>query len=159
MTQHSGCDFRLSTLLIHFDCSYQSGVSSSYMLSNELASIKTDSGGNVTGRFIGEICTLKSSTSALTFTYNASRTFACTFLMPIPQPTRLAVLMTDPSVTNELYPLGARGILGYGVNAPPTAPANASLIPSFLPCVNYISLSSLSTTVNQRKLYQRSLRH
>ena len=52
------------------------------------------------------------------------------------QPTRLSVLLTDPSVTNDLYPLAARGVLGYGVNAPTTAPANASLIPSFLPCVD-----------------------
>ena len=43
------------------------------------------------------------------------------------------VVLTDPIVTNDLFPAGARAILGYGVNAPTSSPTNASLIPSFLP--------------------------
>ena len=43
------------------------------------------------------------------------------------------VVLTDPVVTNDLFPPGARAILGYGVTTPDTAPAHASLIPSFLP--------------------------
>jgi hypothetical protein len=53
------------------------------------------------------------------------------------EPTLPTVCVTDSSVslTNALYPVGAKGVLGYGVNGP-ASPANASLIPTFLPCVN-----------------------
>lgn len=83
MTQHSGCDLRPSTFLMHLDCSYQPAVSSTYNPISDMGTITTDSGGSVTGRFVGEICTLKSATSDLSFTYNASRTFACTSLIPL----------------------------------------------------------------------------
>ena len=43
------------------------------------------------------------------------------------------VVLTDPSVTTDLFPPGARAILGYGVNTPSGSPPNTSLIPTFLP--------------------------
>ncbi|KDR84360.1 hypothetical protein GALMADRAFT_151288 [Galerina marginata CBS 339.88] len=42
-------------------------------------------------------------------------------------------VLTDPAVTNDLYPLDARAILGYGISAPPDSPPGTSLIGSFLP--------------------------
>ena len=84
MIQHSRCDFRPSTFLMYLDCSYQPAISSTYNPSNEMGTITTDSGGSITGRFVGEICMLKSATSALNFTYNASRTFARTYLILCP---------------------------------------------------------------------------
>ena len=48
-----------------------------------------------------------------------------TFLYP--------VVLTDPSVTNDLFPPGAHAILGYGVMTPSGSPPNTSLIPTFLP--------------------------
>ena len=39
------------------------------------------------------------------------------------------VVLTDPSLTNDMYPPGARAVLGYGVNPPPAgSPANTSLV-------------------------------
>jgi hypothetical protein len=57
---------------------------------------------------------LKATNSAV-FGYNAS------------------VVLTNSSVSDDLYPVGARGVLGYGISAPTTSPPNSSLIPSFLP--------------------------
>jgi hypothetical protein len=34
----------------------------------------------------------------------------------------------------DLYPIVAMGILGYGINPSPSAPQNASLLGSYLPC-------------------------
>ncbi|KIM35776.1 hypothetical protein M413DRAFT_449600 [Hebeloma cylindrosporum] len=94
---------------------YNPAASTSYIPGNAAANITTISGGTTTGRFAGETCTIQSATSALSFTYNAS------------------VVLTDPSVSNDVFPPGARAILGYGVNAPPGSPPGTSLIPSFLP--------------------------
>jgi hypothetical protein len=44
------------------------------------------------------------------------------------------VVMTDNTV-RDLYPEGANGILGYGVNLPTGVDKSASLIDSFLPYV------------------------
>lgn len=57
------------------------------------------------------------------------------FLIPTAKCNSLLVVLTNGSVSDDLYPVGARGVLGYGLNAPAT-PANDSLIPTFLPCVN-----------------------
>jgi hypothetical protein len=57
-------------------------------------------------------------------------------LFPIPTNRYIflhPVVLTDPIVTNDLFPPGARAILGYGVNAPAGSPPGTSLIPSFLP--------------------------
>ncbi|KDR84537.1 hypothetical protein GALMADRAFT_55645 [Galerina marginata CBS 339.88] len=94
---------------------YNSAISTTYVPGNASASISTISGGSTTGHFSGEVCTIQSATSALTFIYNAS------------------VVVTDPAVTNDLYPLDARAVLGYGVNAPADSPPGTSLIGSFLP--------------------------
>ncbi|KDR77876.1 hypothetical protein GALMADRAFT_244844 [Galerina marginata CBS 339.88] len=94
---------------------YNPSTSTSYAPGNATAAVQAISGGTVQGHFAGEICALKSATSALSFTYNAS------------------VLITDSAVTNDLYPLDARAILGYGVGAPTSAPAGSSLIGTFLP--------------------------
>jgi len=57
------------------------------------------------------------ATNSETFGYNAS------------------VALTNGTVSDDLYPVGARGVLGYGINAPTGVPANASLIPEFLSIV------------------------
>jgi len=94
---------------------YNPATSSSYTPIGASANLTTISGSNAIGHYAGEICTLHSSTSTTTFTYNAS------------------VVLTDPTVTTDLFPSGARAVLGYGVNTPPGSPPNTSLIPSFLP--------------------------
>jgi hypothetical protein len=96
---------------------YNPTASSSYTPINNYtsASVTTISGGNAIGRFAGETCTLHSSTSTTTFTYPAS------------------VVLTDPTLTTDFFPSGARAVLGYGVNTPAGSPPNSSLIPSFLP--------------------------
>jgi len=95
---------------------YNPAASSSFVQSTgQTASIPTTSGASVNGNYAGEICTIQSTLSAASFMYHAS------------------VVLTDPAVTNDLYPNGARAVLGYGVDAPQSAPANATLIGSFLP--------------------------
>lgn len=42
------------------------------------------------------------------------------------------VVLTDPTVTTDLYPSGARAVLGYGLGAPANSPPNAALVPTFL---------------------------
>ena len=42
------------------------------------------------------------------------------------------VVLTDPSVTTDLYPSGARAVLGYGLLAPASSPPDTSLVPTFL---------------------------
>jgi len=92
---------------------YNPGVSSSYVPSNDVATVQTVSGASFTGHLAGETCMLQSATAS--FTYKAS------------------VVLTDSSVTNDLYPSGANGILGYGVNLPSSVDKSASLVNSFLP--------------------------
>ncbi|KIK00701.1 hypothetical protein K443DRAFT_597494 [Laccaria amethystina LaAM-08-1] len=96
---------------------YNPASSSSYTAGVGSASVQTIAGGTVQGTYAGEICTLQSSTSAGFFSYNAS------------------VVLTNSAVTNDLYPLGAHGVLGYGLMQPSGAPKNASLLGSFLPSV------------------------
>jgi len=52
------------------------------------------------------------------------------------EPTHLAVCLTENTVTDALYPIGAKGVLGYGIKAPPGSPPNCSLIPTLVGCVN-----------------------
>jgi hypothetical protein len=94
---------------------YNAAASSSYTTIDAFANLTTISGVNAVGRFAGEICTLLSGNSDDSFTYGAS------------------VAFTDPTLTTDLFPSGARAVLGYGVNTPAGSPPNASLIPSFLP--------------------------
>jgi len=94
---------------------YNPASSSSHVPIDQTANLTTISGQNAIGRYAGEVCTINSATSAASFTYNAS------------------VVVTDPSVTTDLFPSGARAVLGYGVNAPSDSPPNTSLVPSFLP--------------------------
>jgi hypothetical protein len=91
---------------------YNPGISSSYVASNDVATVQTVSGGSFTGHFAGETCMLQSASAS--FSYEAS------------------VVMTDNTV-RDLYPEGANGILGYGVNLPTGVDKSASLIDSFLP--------------------------
>jgi len=94
---------------------YNSSISTSYTPINQTANVTTISGDSTSGHFVSEVCTLQSSTSAATFNYGAS------------------VVVTDPSVTTDLFPPGARAILGYGVNTPVGSPPNSSMLVSFLP--------------------------
>jgi len=52
------------------------------------------------------------------------------------EPTHLAVALTESSVTDALYPLGAKGVLGYGINVPKGSPPNRSLVSTFVTCAN-----------------------
>jgi len=92
---------------------YNPGASSSYTPTNEAATIQTVSGSSFTGNFVDETCQL--GTAAASFTYQAS------------------LVMTDSSVTNDLYPDGAHGLLGYGLNLPSGLSTSASLLASFVP--------------------------
>ncbi|EDR02807.1 uncharacterized protein LACBIDRAFT_332113 [Laccaria bicolor S238N-H82] len=94
---------------------YNPAISSSHTAGVGTASVQTISGGTVQGTYVDEICTLQSSTSASFFSYNAS------------------VVLTSNTVTNDLYPLDARGVLGYGLAQPSGTPASASLLGQFLP--------------------------
>ena len=49
----------------------------------------------------------------------------------------LLVILTNSAVTNDLNPLGVRGVLGYGLGSPGDAPPNISLVGAFLPCVTF----------------------
>lgn len=83
---------------------------------------------------------LNFANGAAPFNYNASGTLpALFFLFPSRTRTRLAVVLTNSSVTDDLYPVGSKAVLGYGINGP-TSPPNASLIPTFLPCVGALYL-------------------
>jgi hypothetical protein len=92
---------------------YNPATSTSYTPRNEVGTIPSITGQTVTGRFAGETCMLKATNSAA-FGYNAS------------------VVLTNSSVSDDLYPVGARGVLGYGINAPTTSPPNSSLIPALV---------------------------
>jgi len=88
-------------------------------------------------RFADVTCTIQSTTGTLTFTYNASGMYTC-HLIPIPSNPYVifflhAVVFADPIVTRDLFPPGARAILGYGVNVPADSPPGASLLAGFLP--------------------------
>jgi hypothetical protein len=112
--------------------SYNPGLSTTYTPTNGVATIQTASGGSFTGTIAGETCKLQSADAS--FTYNASGTSHAINLTPFNQHVR-AVVLTDNSVSSALYPLGANGILGYGVGNPASLPTNASLVQSFLPYV------------------------
>lgn len=94
---------------------YNPSISTSYTAGVGTASTQTISGGSVQGIYAGETCTLQSATAASAFSYNAS------------------IILTNSAVTNDLYPIGARGVLGYGLGSPSDAPPNTSLIGTFLP--------------------------
>jgi hypothetical protein len=113
---------------------YNPTASTSHIPGSASATIPTISGGSITGQYAGETCTIQSSTNSLSFTYNAS------------------VVLTDAVIRDDLYPPGARAVLGYGVNAPADSPAGASLLGSFLPAnftsaVCGIELNSISDPV------------
>jgi len=110
--------------------SYNPTLSTSHLPIDASAIINTISGQSVTGHFAGETCTLQS------FTYNASGSYMCGSSPTIELNAFHPVLLTDSAVTNDVYPDGARAILGYGVKGAADAPQNASLIPTFLGCVN-----------------------
>jgi hypothetical protein len=63
--------------------------------------------------------------------------YVAAILIPLCNQHLFAVVLTDGSVTNDLYPSGAKGILGYGLNLPDDSPPGASLLGKFLPCVNF----------------------
>jgi len=73
----------------------------------------------------------------------------------------LLVILTNSAVTNDLYPLGARGVLGYGLGSPSDAPPNTSLVGTFLPWVTFQVHAGLvsSDGDNQLKLFTRCLWH
>jgi hypothetical protein len=101
---------------------YNATASTSYTpIGGATANLPTMSGGNAVGRFAGEICTLTSGSSGsdTSFMYNA------------------AVVFTDSNVTTDLFPSGARAVLGYGVNTPIGSPPNASILPTFLGSKNF----------------------
>ena len=122
--------------VLEFVHSYNPAASTSYMPIDgaAAASLTTISGQTATGHFASEICTLQSSTFSPTFTYLASGMYVyMLFPIPIDRYPFFAVVVADSSVTTDLFPPGARAILGYGVNTPSGSPPNASLIPTFLP--------------------------
>jgi hypothetical protein len=119
---------------IAFGFSYNPTVSTTFKPSNDVTSVQTLSDRAFAGRFAGETCSIQSSTSARTWGYNASSTWLHIFLTPLLN-QYVSVVLTNNSVTNDLYPYGSTGILGYGVNLPPGSPTNASLIGTFLPYV------------------------
>jgi len=117
-----------------FGNSYNPAISGSYTPSNVTANISTMSGGSTTGRFAYESYTIQSATAALNFTYNASGMYTCLIpILAIDMHFFHAVVFADPFVTRDLFPPGARAVLGFGVNAPADSPPGASLLPYFLP--------------------------
>ena len=111
-----------------FGHSYNPAASSSYIPSSNATNISTISGQTTTGRIVGEKCTLQAAMDTQPFTYNASGTYLCYSLSePIYIPL-YPVVLTDPSVTSDLFPPGAFAILGYGVSNP-----NSGLLHAFLP--------------------------
>jgi hypothetical protein len=122
----------LTTAADAFGFSYNPAASSSFIPpSNATANISTISGQITTGHIANETCTLQAATNTQPFTYNASGTYTCysqsqpldTFLYP--------VVLTDASVTNDLFPPGAFAILGYGVSI-----LDSGLLYAFLPWVH-----------------------
>jgi len=123
-----------------------------------MGTITTDSGGSITGRFVGEICMLKSATSALNFTYNASRTFARTYLILCPTSASCSPL--DRSFSDE-WSVSSRckGCSRLWCQCPDYCPCKCFFDSFILTVRQYLFLYVLVLTVNQSKLYQCSLRH
>jgi len=46
---------------------------------------------------------------------------------------QVAITPASANVNYNIYPQGCRGVLGYGVDAPPTAPKNSSLLGVYIP--------------------------
>ena len=66
-------------------------------------------------------------------------------LTPLLKLTCYTVVKTDNSVTNDLFPDGARGLLGYGVDLPSGLGASASLLASFVPYVIFYLVPIVAT--------------
>ena len=116
--------------------SFNPGASTTFQGGNAAAIIQTPSGRNFTGRLATEICALNSTLE--NFAYNASSTSAhiSGFLWVATELNIVyVVVLTNSSVTNDLFPIGSMGILGLGVNLWRGSAPNASLIASYLPYV------------------------
>jgi hypothetical protein len=46
---------------------------------------------------------------------------------------QVAIAPASANVDQDIFPKGCHGVLGYGVDAPPTAPKNSSLLGVYLP--------------------------
>ncbi|PVF99191.1 acid protease [Serendipita vermifera] len=88
---------------------YEPSTSSSYQAGSETVDVSNPGGQSLQATFSQEVCDVAE------FSYNAN------------------VAITAPTVTDSLYPEGVYGVLGYGIDAKPSVPANSTLLGIYLP--------------------------